>query len=89
MEVGGEDLGRITFELRADVVPKTAENFRALCTGEQGFGYDPVFVPDGHDRSFGEMSAEEKHGWKPGQKEALSHRARAFQIFAREALGVE
>jgi len=39
MEVGGEDVGRITFELRADVVPKTAENFRALCTGEQGFGY--------------------------------------------------
>lgn len=39
MEVGGEDLGRITFELRADVVPKTAENFRALCTGEKGFGY--------------------------------------------------
>lgn len=39
MEVGGEDVGRITFELKADVVPKTAENFRALCTGEQGFGY--------------------------------------------------
>ena len=39
MEVGGEDVGRITFELAADVVPKTAENFRALCTGEQGFGY--------------------------------------------------
>eukprot|EP00934_Nitzschia_sp_Nitz4_P007789 Nitzschia sp. Nitz4//scaffold79_size90958//12827//13963//NITZ4_005010-RA/size90958-augustus-gene-0.173-mRNA-1//-1//CDS//3329558204//7779//frame0 len=39
MEVGGEDVGRITFELRADVVPRTAENFRALCTGEQGFGY--------------------------------------------------
>jgi hypothetical protein len=39
MEVGGEDVGRITMELRADVAPKTAENFRALCTGEQGFGY--------------------------------------------------
>lgn len=39
MEVGGEDVGRITFELRADVTPKTAENFRQLCTGEPGYGY--------------------------------------------------
>ncbi|XP_034426729.1 peptidyl-prolyl cis-trans isomerase A-like [Hippoglossus hippoglossus] len=34
-----QPLGRVTFELNAEVVPKTAENFRALCTGEQGFGF--------------------------------------------------
>jgi len=50
--------------------------------GNRGFGYDPIFMPDGHMRTFGEMSAEEKSGWRPGQSRALSHRARAFERFA-------
>mmetsp|Transcript_20233 Transcript_20233/g.68852 ORF Transcript_20233/g.68852 Transcript_20233/m.68852 type:complete len:167 (-) Transcript_20233:332-832(-) len=37
--VGGEDVGRVVFELRTDVVPKTSENFRCLCTGEKGLSY--------------------------------------------------
>ncbi len=55
--------------------------------GDLGFGFDPVFLPNGHDKTFGEMNAEEKHGWKPGQPTALSHRARAFQKFAEARLG--
>ncbi|MCV0395000.1 MAG: non-canonical purine NTP pyrophosphatase [Rhizobiaceae bacterium] len=56
--------------------------------GSDGFGYDPVFLPNGHARTFGEMTADEKHGWTPGNGEALSHRARAFAGFARAKLGL-
>ncbi|WP_137135848.1 RdgB/HAM1 family non-canonical purine NTP pyrophosphatase [Rhizobium sp. FKY42] len=56
--------------------------------GTQGFGYDPIFQPSGYSTTFGEMSAEEKHGWKPGDMQALSHRARAFKIFVETCLDV-
>jgi XTP/dITP diphosphohydrolase len=54
--------------------------------GTQGFGYDPIFQPQGYDTTFGEMSAEEKHGWKLGDPQALSHRARAFKLFVETCL---
>ena len=46
--------------------------------GTGGFGYDPIFVPEGHDRTFGEMT--------PDEKRRLSHRARAFAAFAAAEL---
>ena len=54
--------------------------------GSAGFGYDPIFRPDGHDRTFGEMTADEKHGvdWQKGA--GLSHRARAFVDLSRACL---
>jgi XTP/dITP diphosphohydrolase len=58
--------------------------------GEEGFGYDPMFQPQGHDMTFGEMMAQEKHGidWTAADKAhgALSHRARAFVALARACL---
>ena len=55
-------------------------------SGTAGFGYDPIFIPQGHARSFGEMSAREKHGLPADGSQALSHRARAFQKLARACL---
>ncbi|RUT30181.1 non-canonical purine NTP pyrophosphatase [Arsenicitalea aurantiaca] len=45
--------------------------------GTLGFGFDPVFMPEGFDITYGEMSSEQKHSWAPGRP-GLSHRARAF-----------
>jgi XTP/dITP diphosphohydrolase len=53
--------------------------------GDRGFGYDPIFLPDGFSRTFGEMSSEEKHGLPPRGK-GLSHRARAFLKLAESYL---
>ena len=46
--------------------------------GERGFGYDPIFVPDGYDQTFGEIDAA---------KHRISHRARAFEKFAATCFG--
>jgi XTP/dITP diphosphohydrolase len=46
--------------------------------GDKGFGYDPIFVPEGFRFSFGEMDPKEKH--------AMSHRARAFAKFVKQAI---
>jgi XTP/dITP diphosphohydrolase len=54
--------------------------------GDKGFGYDPMFLPDGHDLTFGEMTSAEKHGLPP-KGLGLSHRARAFLKLAEACLG--
>jgi len=53
--------------------------------GTMGFGYDPLFLPDGETRTFGEMPSEEKHGLPP-RGQGLSHRARAFLKLAEACL---
>jgi XTP/dITP diphosphohydrolase len=54
--------------------------------GDKGFGYDPMFLPDGEALTFGEMSSEDKHGLPPRGR-GLSHRARAFIKLAEACLG--
>jgi XTP/dITP diphosphohydrolase len=53
--------------------------------GDKGFGYDPMFRPQGHERTFGEMTSEEKHALPPHGR-GLSHRARAFVELAQACL---
>lgn len=70
-----------------------AEQFEAVVQGalvwpprgEMGFGYDPMFLPEGHTRTFGEMTSDEKHGLPP-RGQGLSHRARAFIKLAEVCL---
>jgi XTP/dITP diphosphohydrolase len=54
--------------------------------GTKGFGYDPIFLPDGLDKTFGEMMSAEKHAMPGDGSRALSHRARAFQALAKACL---
>jgi len=62
VKADNKDLGRVVMELRSDVVPKTAENFRQLCTGEPGFGFRettfhriiPGFMCQGGDMTHGD-----------------------------------
>jgi len=53
--------------------------------GVKGFGYDPMFLPDGFAQTFGEMTSDEKHGLPP-KGQGLSHRARAFLELAEACL---
>jgi XTP/dITP diphosphohydrolase len=53
--------------------------------GDKGFGFDPMFMPDGFDITFGEMPSSDKHSWAPGQI-GLSHRAKAFAKFVEGAI---
>lgn len=54
--------------------------------GDQGFGYDPIFLPEGESKTFGEMTPQEKHGPRPDGQVGLSHRARAFALFQQNCL---
>jgi XTP/dITP diphosphohydrolase len=54
--------------------------------GGLGFGYDPIFLPEGFARTFGEMTVQDKQRIPADGSPALSHRARAFQAFARACL---
>lgn len=55
--------------------------------GGNGFGYDPIFLPDGHELTYGEMTGEEKNAVPSDGSAPLSHRARAFVAMRAACLG--
>ena len=57
--------------------------------GDKGFGYDPIFLPNRLEKTFGEMMSAEKHALPGDGSVALSHRARAFQALERACLARE
>ncbi len=76
---------------RMDILNSSGARWKAPSSGRHAArpvsAMIPIFQPEGYSTSFGEMRAEEKHGWKPGQPQALSHTGACLQDFCRNLSG--